>query len=226
MVERAEEQVHPDDPERFLLVDVRFVEHPHMNDDLTRLAARLRLETHPQPSVRFVMLLETARRHRIGENKKGAYAAELLVQSLDQQLVFVVEHGLETITAHVAVGRSVDRVAERHVVGRHRFRHGSRRAAHVEKTPRHFLAGADFGEGAVLLRVEINLERFLVRPEIHLRLHALTRCGTSPAFTTRPELLSHSLGAARGDPTSLIVWQRGVYPVAALAQDLDFAAGG
>ena len=41
----------------------------------------------------------------------------------------------------------------------------------MEKTARHFLSGADLGEGAVFICVEINLERFLVRPDIHLGLH-------------------------------------------------------
>ena len=70
MVERAVKQIHADDAERFLLIDVRFVEHPDVNDDLARFAARLALETHPEPAVRFVVLLETARRDRVGENKK------------------------------------------------------------------------------------------------------------------------------------------------------------
>ena len=117
------------------------------------------------------MLFEAAGRDRIGEDKKSALASQFLVQSLDEQSIFVIEHRLETIAADVTIGRAVDRIAESHVVGRHRLRHRARRAADMEKAPGHFLAGADLREGAVLLRVEIDLERLLVRPDIHLRVH-------------------------------------------------------
>ena len=46
MIERAVEQIHADDAERFLLVDIRFIEHPHVNDDLARFAARFGLKTN------------------------------------------------------------------------------------------------------------------------------------------------------------------------------------
>ena len=85
IVEGAVDQVHADDPERFLLIDVRFVQHPHVDDDLARLTARFGLEAHPEPAVRFVVLLETARRDGVGENKKGALVADLLVEPFDQE---------------------------------------------------------------------------------------------------------------------------------------------
>ena len=122
--------------------------------------------------MRFVVLLETARRHRVGKNKKRALASELRVQPLDQERVFVIEHRLQTLAADVAIGRSVNRIAESHVVGRHGFRDRSRRAADVKKSPRHFLPRADLRERPVFLRVEIDLERLLVRSHIHLRVHA------------------------------------------------------
>ena len=171
IIKRAVKQIHADDTERFLLIDIRFVEHAHVNDDLARFRASLRLKPNAEPAVRFVMLLETARRDRVGENEKRALVAHLLVQSLEQQTVFMIEHRLQTFAADVTTGRPINRVAERHVVGRHRFRDCSRGAADMEKTPRHFLAGADLGKGAVLICVEINLERLLVRPNIHLGIH-------------------------------------------------------
>ncbi len=175
MIERPVKKIHSDDAERFLLVDVRFIQHPDVDNDLARLAPRMLLETDAEPAVRFIVLLKTARRHGVGENKKGADAAELLVQAFDQQVVFVIEHGLEAGSAHVAIRRTVNRVAEGHVVGGHRFGDGPRRAAHVEKAAGHFLARADLGKGAVFLRVEVYLERFFVRPEIHFRLHPCSR---------------------------------------------------
>ena len=50
IVEGAVDQVHADDSERFLLIDVRFVQHPDVDNDLARLTARLGLETHPRAS--------------------------------------------------------------------------------------------------------------------------------------------------------------------------------
>ena len=105
------------------------------------------------------------------KTKKVRSSPEFLVQAFDQQTVLVIEHGLEALSADIAVGWSVNRVAKRHVVGRHRFRDGPGRAADMEKAARHLLASADLGERSVFLRIEIDLERFLVRPDIHLRVH-------------------------------------------------------
>ena len=74
MIKRAVNQVHSDNPERFLLLDVRIIEHAHMNDDLARFAATFLLKSNPEPAVRFVVVSETARRHRVGKNKKRAFA--------------------------------------------------------------------------------------------------------------------------------------------------------
>ena len=68
-------QVHADDTEHFLLFDIGFVEHPHVNDDLARLGAGLALETHPEPAVRLVVLLETSRRDGVGKYEKCPFVA-------------------------------------------------------------------------------------------------------------------------------------------------------
>ena len=41
----------------------------------------------------------------------------------------------------------------------------------MKKATRYFLPGADFGKGPIALGIEINLERFLVRSDIHLGFH-------------------------------------------------------
>src|SRR5205085_8694651 len=177
--------IYADDPERFLLVDIRFIEHPDVDDNLARLTAGLLLKTDPEPAVRFVVLFETARGHCVRKHKKGPKAAELFVKALDQQVVLVIQHCLKTIAAHVTVCRSVNGIAESHVVGGHRLGDGPRRAADMEKSPGDFLPGSDFRESAVLLRVEIYLERLFVRPDVHFRLHPVSRCRTIAGFTTR-----------------------------------------
>src|SRR5207302_4874593 len=102
--------------ERFLLVDVQFVEHAHVNDDLAWFTARRRLETNPQPAVRFVVLLETSGRDRVGENKKRAFVANLCLQTLQYKVVLVIEHRIQEHPTHVAIVWSVDSITERHVV--------------------------------------------------------------------------------------------------------------
>src|SRR5437588_6296269 len=176
-----------------------------MNDDLARLAAGLLLETDAEPAVRLVVLLETARRHRVGEHKKCAEAAELSIETLDEQFVFVIEHRLEASAAHVAIGRSVNGIAERHVVGGHGFRDRAGSAAHMEKTAGHLLSGADLREGPILLRIEIDLERLLVRAEIHFRVHTHSRCPSSRDKSRDP------LGNLKGTNTGSLDFARDDY---------------
>ncbi len=145
-----------------------------MNDDLARFAAGRRLKTNTQPTVRFVVLLETSGRNGVRENKKCALVSKLFFQALQQKVVLVVEHCVQAHPTHVTIGRSVDRVAEGHVVSRHRFCNRPGGAADVKKSARYFLPRADFGERSVLRPIEIDLERLTVRPDVHLRLHAAT----------------------------------------------------
>ena len=105
------------------------------------------------------------------KTKNVRSSPELFVEPLDQQSVLVIEHRLEPRATDVAIGRAVNRVAKLHVVGRHGLRDRAGRAADLEKAPRHFLPGADLGEGPVAFDVEIDLERFFVRSDFHLRVH-------------------------------------------------------
>src|SRR6188472_18153 len=83
----------------------------------------------------------------------------------------MVEHRAEANATDVTVGRAVNRVAECHVIGGHRFRNRARSAADIKKTARHLLPRPDFGKGAVTLGIEIDLERLLTCSDIPLRLH-------------------------------------------------------
>src|SRR5450755_163459 len=156
MVESAVEKIHSDNAERFLLIDIRLIEHSDVDDNLARFAARLLLKTHAQPTVRFVVLLEAASRDGVGENKKRSLVSKFFIQPLDQQIVLVVQHRLEPVATDIAVGCSINGVAKRHVVGRHRLGDRSRSAADMKESSSDLLAGADLGEGPILLRVEID----------------------------------------------------------------------
>src|SRR5664279_3176182 len=107
MIERSIKQIHADHAERFLLIDVRLVEHAHVDDDLSRVAASLRLKTNAKPAMRFVVLLEAARRYRVGENEKCSLIAKFGIEPLNQKIVLVVEHCLQSHPADIAVGRPV-----------------------------------------------------------------------------------------------------------------------
>src|ERR1700730_2930902 len=113
MVESAVKKIHSDNAERFLLIDVRLIEHPNVDDNLAWFAARLFLKAHAQPAVRFVVLLEAARRHGVGENKKRSLVSQFFIQPLDQQIVLVVQHRLESVATDIAVGCSINGVAKR-----------------------------------------------------------------------------------------------------------------
>jgi hypothetical protein len=104
----------------------------------------------------------TPRRHRVGKDEESGTLAAHRVQSFEQQVVFVLEHGAEAAPAHVTVGGAVDGVAHVHVVSGDGFGDGARSAAHPEKPARDLLAGADLGKGAVIARIEIDPQRFLV----------------------------------------------------------------
>src|SRR6266404_1178923 len=173
MIERTVNQIDSDDAERFLLIDVCLIKHADVDNNLAWFTAVLGLKANAEPAMRLAMLLKASCRYRVGKYEEGTLMTELLVQPLDQQTVFTVEHCLQTLAADVTIGRAINRVAKRHVVSRHRFRDCPRCAADVEESPCYFLAGADLDERAVALSVKINLERLLVRSDIHLGLHTL-----------------------------------------------------
>ena len=158
--ERAVEQVHADDAQRFLLQGVFGVEHPHVEDDLAVLVARMGLEPHAHPAVALVGALEVARRNGVGEHEERGRVAAALAQPAEVQCVLVVEHRFQPLPADVAVALAVDGVADRHVVGRHALGDRAGGAADAEEPAHHFLPGADLGERAVAAQVEIDGQRF------------------------------------------------------------------
>ena len=105
----------------------------------------------------------TARHHRVGKNEKPGRRPAFLRKPFQQQAVFVIEHRFQALAADVTLGVPVNGVADGHVVGGDGLGDGAGRAADAEKPAGHFLSGADFGEGAVFGRVQVDLERFLMR---------------------------------------------------------------
>src|SRR5436309_8895922 len=136
--------------------------------------ARLGLKSHSEPAMRFIALFETARRNSVSEDKKCFLIAEFSVKALDEKIVFMVEHFLETNTTDVAIRSSMNCIAECHVVGRHGLGDGAGSAADAKESARYLLAGANFSEGPILGRVQIDPERLFVGGDLHLRIHTIS----------------------------------------------------
>lgn len=162
-VKRAVDQIHADDPQRFLFADVFLVEQADVDDDFRRTIAWPGLETHAEPAVAFLLPGEAVRGDRVREHEEGAFVAARLIEALAEQIEFIIQHRLQPLAADVAIGGAVNRVADRHVVSGNGFGHGARRTADAEKAACDFLARADFGERAVFAGVQVDLQRFLVR---------------------------------------------------------------
>src|SRR5262249_5916258 len=81
---------------------------------------------------------------------------------------------------------AIDCVAKLHVVGRHRFGDCAGCAASLEKAKRYFLAGADFGKGAVAFSLEIDLERLFVGSDVHLSVHGFKMWNSESQSTAVP----------------------------------------
>jgi hypothetical protein len=173
-IKRAMKKVHPNDAKGFLLVDVGCVKQTDVDDDLARLRARLGLKSHPKPAVRFAAVFETTGSNCVGKNEECFFGSEFLVEALDQKIILVIEHRLKTDATDVALRRSVNGVAECHVVRGHSLRDRARRATYAKKSPGYFLSGADLGKSPILGGVEIDLEGLFVGADLHLWIHIIS----------------------------------------------------
>src|SRR5262249_18418069 len=102
------------------------------------------------------------------------FLSEFLIETLDEEIVLVIEHGLKTDATDIALRRSIDRITECHVVSGHGLRDRARRATYAKKSPCYFLPGANLGKRPILGGVEIDLEGLLVRSDLHLRIHIIS----------------------------------------------------
>src|SRR5215831_16155987 len=124
--------------------------------------------------MRLIALLETARRDGIGEDKESFLASKFSIEPFDQKIVFMVEHFLQPHSADVAVGRSVNGVAECHVIRGHGFGDCAGSATNAKESARYLLSRANFSEGAILRRIQIDVESLLVGPDLHLWIHIIS----------------------------------------------------
>src|SRR5436189_6200420 len=106
--------------------------------------------------MRFIALFETARRNSVSEDKKCFLVAEFSVKGLDEKIVFMLEHFLETNTTDVAIRSSINCIAECHVVGRHGLGDGAGSAADAKESARYCLPRATLGEGPRPGRTQVD----------------------------------------------------------------------
>ena len=93
--ERAVDEIDADDAERFLFADIFVIEQADMDDDLRRLAVIIGLETDAEPPVAFDIARETVRGDGVRKHEERATIPARGVQTLEQQIEFVIEHRRE-----------------------------------------------------------------------------------------------------------------------------------
>src|SRR5262249_62269374 len=173
MIEGRVRKIDADDAERFLLSRGILVEEKHVDENIGGCATGLRLESDAEPALAVLVARIASRGNRVGENEEGASIAAPWPEPFEKEPILALEHRRESLAAHVAVARSIHRVAHRGVVCRDGPRHRSRGAADVKEPARHFLACADLREGSVPGGIEVDLERLLLRRGT--RHHGLSR---------------------------------------------------
>ena len=155
------DQIDAKDAKRFLLFDVGVVEHADMQNYIVRRLAWRRLQPYAHPSVALVALLKALCRDRVGEGEESRFLGAGVSYPRNDEVEFALQHAFEATPRYVAPARfrSVDFVAELHVVGRHGFCDRSCGGACLKEPPRDLLTGADLDNRAVFQRVEIDGER-------------------------------------------------------------------
>ena len=197
----------PDDPERLLLQRGVLVEHPDVHDDLARLVARLGLEAHPHPAVALVAAAVAAGHHRVGEGEEAGAVAAAVAEALDVEVELVLEHRLQAPERHVAVGLAVDRVADLHVVGRHRLgdragRAPARNSQRATSWPAPISAMVPYQRGSRLMRSAFCRVSVRCRPSVDASTVDLPRRAAAwqvGGSATRPASMVLSRREA-GDP--------------------------
>src|SRR3954462_10469825 len=106
-----------------------------MNDDIRRRTKRFCLKAHSHPAVRFIggLLLLSPRFYRICVDKKLGARAPLFLKAFLQQRVFVIEHTMKPMPRYITVRRTINCVAARHVISRHRLGYRPSRTTNAEK---------------------------------------------------------------------------------------------
>ena len=96
-----------------------------------------------------------------------------LVQLVDELGPFALDHGFEAFFGNVTGARTVQIVADFLVIRRDGFSNCPGGSSNNQKPPRDFLAGANFGKGAIAGRIQIDAEGFLMSAKLFRGCHRL-----------------------------------------------------
>src|SRR5580704_6994013 len=143
---RRIDQVHAENAYSFLLLHITGIPQIHVQNYVVRRSVRLSQETQSCPSMTIVRSRIITGRNRIDEREKLCISSTAGLQLSQQLLPLAIEHGQKTGFRDVAGPHSVEMVAHFLVIGRDRFRYGSRGAAHSQKPASHLLSRTDFRE--------------------------------------------------------------------------------
>src|SRR5277367_1190751 len=139
-----------------------------MNDDAGRFLARTGLKSNPEPATSFAGLSVAAGGHGVREGEEPLRIAAGWIEAFEQLGELQSQHRLQAFPAHITLCWPIERITDRHVIGRDRLRHRSCRAADQEEPSCDLLAAANLGERSIGRGVEIYRQRFLTRSRFAL----------------------------------------------------------
>src|SRR5690242_18324146 len=112
-IESSVNQINAGDPERFLLADGFFIEHPHVDENFGGIRAGFSLKANAEPAVAAF----AASGDGIGEAEESSFRAAFIFKAFEEEVVFVIEHRAKATTTDVTFSGTVNSVADGHVVG-------------------------------------------------------------------------------------------------------------
>ena len=181
-VEGGVDEVDPDDAEGVLLAARVLVPQPQVQEHLAGRAERRLLKAQADPGMPLALAVVRGGRDRVGEGEEAGLRPALGGQTIDQQLVLVLQHLLQALARDVTLGMAVDGVADPHVVGRHALGDGARGTPGLEEMADDLLPRPDLGERAVGGTVEVDGQRLAFGGRARIRgllVHAVNL--TTPA---------------------------------------------
>src|SRR5690606_4674930 len=122
-----------------------------MKNNIIWLPSYFRLKAKSNPPMGIVRFTKIQGSYRIGKGKELTVLIFRPFQSIGKQLVFMIEHLLQTRTTHIASVclSAINGIAKSHIVCTHSFSDGSRRRSSGEKISCYFLSGTYFRKSAV-----------------------------------------------------------------------------
>src|ERR1700677_1375863 len=173
LIKHSVDQVDTQDTDSLLLERVGRIIHVDMQHDVARGATGAQLESQADPAVRLVCSGIVAGGDGINIGKEASLRPSALVQLVDELGPFAVHHGFEAFFGNVTGAGTVQIVANFLVIRRDGFSNSPGGSSNYQKPPHDFLAGTNFGKGAIAGRIQIDAEGFLMSAKLFRGCHRL-----------------------------------------------------